>query len=104
MVYKLRVSRLVESKINRTLDYLHYDLNNVELMTHLSDCIYNTYVRIQENPLLFPRFYFSKYVNEQYRKALIQQTKYLFIYKIVDDVIEIIYFAHQSEDYSSRIF
>ena len=103
MVYKLIITKRAEYLVDNLIGYILFNLKNQEAAIHLRNSVDKTITRIKENPYQFSRLIYKNYDKREYRGAIVENMKYIIVYKIVEDTIYIMGIFHTKEKFHEKI-
>ncbi len=103
MVYKVVVTEHAENLIDKLINYILYNLKNRQAAKHLLDGIESVYDRLGVNPYQFPICRDMYLARKGYREAIVPQMKYIIVFGIQDDVVNVVGVFHQLEAYEQKL-
>lgn len=103
MIYKLNVTEHAQTLLDDLVFYLLIHLNNESAANHLLSGIESIYKRLETNPWQFPLSNDSNLAEKAYRTALVPQMKYIIVYNIINDEINVLGIFHETENYQLKL-
>ena len=103
MAYRISITDRAESHMDQQINYILFGFNNKTAAKHLLDGIEQLYGRLEDNPYQFPICRDSLLENKGYREAVVMDMDYIVIFRIDEDVVYILGFFHQLENYKDKL-
>ncbi len=103
MVYKLNVTEHADKLLDNLIYHLIYRLKNEQAAKHLLDGIDVIYYRLEVNPFQFSECRDIYLARKGYREAIVPQMRYVIIFDVKDDVVNIVGIFHQLENYQNKM-
>ncbi len=103
MAYKLIITEHADDLLDNLIYHLLYRLKNEQAARHLLDGLENVYERLENNPLQFPLSKDAYLAGKGYHEAIVPQMKYVVIFSIKADVVNVVGIFHQLENYQRKV-
>lgn len=103
MAYKLIITEHAMELLDELVYHLLYHLRNEQAAKHLLDEIDHIYDRLEENPYQFPESRDTYLKKKEYREAIVMQMKYIVVFSINMDNVNVVGVFHQLEDYRNKV-
>ena len=103
MAYKLNVTEHADKLLDNLMYHLIHRLKNEQAAKHLLDCIDVIYDRLEVNPFQFAECRDIYLARKGYREAIVPQMKYIVIFDVRADVVDVVGIFHQLENYQSKL-
>ena len=103
MDYKLVISEHADELLDNLVYYLLYRLKSEQAARHLLDGIDGIYDRLETNPFQFPLSRDAYLANRGYHEADVPQMRYIGIFYVREDTVNVVGFFHQLENYQSKL-
>lgn len=103
MAYKLNVTEHADELLDNLVYHLIYRLKNKTAAKHLLDSIDVIYDRLEINPFQFAECQDTYLARKGYREAVVPQMKYVVIFGVREDVVNVVGIFQQLENYQSKL-
>ena len=103
IAYKLNITERADELLDNLVYHLIYRLKNEQAAKHLLDGIDDIYDRLEANPFQFAECRDAYLAKKGYREAVVPQMNYVVVFSIDGNVVNVLGFFHQLENYSHKI-
>lgn len=103
MAYKLNVTKHAKQLLDNLVYHLIYRLKNKNAAEHLLDSVENVYNRLEDNPFQFPKSRDRYLAKKGYCEAIVQNMNYIIVFRVKNDVVNIVGIFHQLENYQQKL-
>jgi hypothetical protein len=102
-MYNLSVSERVDRALDRTVEYIKFDLDMPQAASNLADKVHECYLRLKENPFMYAECFDPRLKKEGYRRAIVKN--YILLFKIYEEqnLVGVHHFFHCSQDYVNLV-
>lgn len=103
MAFKIETSREAEIQINHCIEYILCKFKSYQGASGLSDDIENAYCTLTERADSFGYCDDPYLAVQGYREIKLEHYKYLFIFRLDDNIVYIAGFFHMLENYAKKL-